>query len=110
MKRFFAIVSFLLCFTIFQFSVFAAELPIDLKNATIITVSFKAGSGVYNVNGKNVKGEASVQTGGKTFVPVNIITDALGANLTVDLKAKTAVIRRRDRIEGMANVWQNQGT
>ncbi len=84
--------SFVLCFAILQFSAFAAELPTENKNATKISVSFKAGTGAYDVNGKNVKAEVSAQTGGKTFVPVNVITDALGATLNVDIKAKTAVI------------------
>ena len=92
MKKFFAIMSFVLCFAILQFSAFAADLPTENKNATKISVSFKAGTGAYTVNGKNVKGELSTQTGGKTFVPANVIIDALGATLNVDLKAKTAVI------------------
>ncbi len=92
MKKLFSIMSLILCFAILQFSAFAAELPNENKNATKISVSFKAGTGAYDVNGKSVKGEVSAQTGGKTFVPVNVITDALGANLNVDLKAKTAVI------------------
>lgn len=92
MKKFFSIMSFVLCFAILQFSAFAAELPTENKNATKISVSFKAGTGAYDVNGKNVKGELSAQTGGKIFVPVKVITDALNATLNVDLKDKTAVI------------------
>ena len=92
MKKFISILCLVLCFLLVQTSVFAAESPVEGKKATEITVSFKIGTGSYSVNGKSVKAEPSVQTGGKTFVPVKVITDALGASLTVDLKAKTAVI------------------
>ncbi len=92
MKKYISILCLVLCFVLIQTSVSAAESPVDGKKATEITVSFKTGTGSFSVNGKAVKAEPSVQTGGKTFVPVKVITDALGATLTVDLKAKTAVI------------------
>ncbi|MDF2986140.1 MAG: copper amine oxidase domain protein [Eubacterium sp.] len=92
MKKISAFFSFVLCFVIFSAGAFAADTPIEDKNSTQISVSFKTGTGTYTVNGKTVKAEASIQTGGKTFVPVKVITDALGASLTVDLKAKTAII------------------
>ena len=60
--------------------------------STKIEVSFKVGNPMYSVNGKNIKGEASFVTAGKTFVPVKIITDAIGAELKFDSKTKTAVI------------------
>ncbi len=93
MKKLLTFCGFILCFVMFSVGAFAADTPIEDKNSTQITVSFKAGTGTYTVNGKTVKAEASVQTGGKTFVPVKVITDALGATLTVDLKAKTAIIK-----------------
>ncbi|OPX43675.1 hypothetical protein CLHUN_23950 [Ruminiclostridium hungatei] len=92
MKKLLAVFSFVLCFVLLQAGVFAADTPIENKNSTELSVSFKAGTNSYTVNGKTVKDETSVTTGGKTFVPVKVITDALGAALTVDLKAKTAVI------------------
>lgn len=93
MKKLLTICGFILCFVMFSVGAFAADTPIEDKNSTQISVSFKAGTGTYTVNGKTIKAEASVQTGGKTFVPVKVITDALGATLTVDLKAKTAIIK-----------------
>ncbi len=92
MKKLFAVCSFVLCFVLLQAGVFASDTPIENKNSTELSVSFKAGTNSYTVNGKTVKDEASVTTGGKTFVPVKVITEALGAALTVDLKAKTATI------------------
>lgn len=92
MKKSVAIFSFILCFLLAQFGAFASDTPIEDKSSTEISVSFKAGSDTYLVNGKNVKAEPSAQTGGKTFVPVKVITDALGASLKVDLKTKIAVI------------------
>lgn len=81
---------------LFSVSAFAADSPAadssTGKASTKITVSFKAGTGSYTVNGKTVKAEASAAVNGKTFVPVKVITDALNAVLTVDLKKKTAII------------------
>jgi hypothetical protein len=74
-------------------NVFAAEdTTNDENSSTKITISFKSGTGIYSVNGKTVKSEASALVLGKTFVPVNVIADALSATLTLNLKAKTAII------------------
>ncbi len=92
MRKLLSVLSIILCFALLQTGVFAAETPLEDRTSTKLSVSFKTGSGDYTVNGKIVKAESSVLTGGKIFVPVKVITDALGATLTVDLKAKTAVI------------------
>lgn len=96
MKKSIAIFCFILCFLLTQIGAFASGTPVEDKSSAEISVSFKVGSDTYLVNGKNIKAEPSVQTGGKTFVPVKVITDALGATLAVDLKVKTAVITYND--------------
>ena len=96
MKKSIAIFSFVFCFLLAQFCVFAADTSFEDKSSTEISVSFNAGSDTYLVNGKNVKAEASAQTGGKTFVPVKVITDALGAAFVMELQSKTAVITYND--------------
>ncbi len=96
MKKLFVLFSVIICFILSSVSVFAADDLLDENTSTIITVSFKAGTGSYTVNGKAVKAEASAVVKGKTFVPVKVITDALGASFTPDLKKKTAVIKYND--------------
>lgn len=92
MKKLLSVFCIILCYALLQTGVFAADPLLEDRNSTKLSVTFKTGAGEYNVNGKTVKAENSVLTGGKIFVPVKVITDALGAGLTVDLKAKTAVI------------------
>ncbi|ACL76069.1 stalk domain-containing protein [Ruminiclostridium cellulolyticum] len=96
MKKLFVLFSVIICLIVSSVSVFAAEDLLDENTSTIITVSFKAGTTSYTVNGKAVKAEASAVVQGKTFVPVKVITDALGASFTPDLKKKTAVIKYND--------------
>ncbi|EPR13366.1 stalk domain-containing protein [Ruminiclostridium papyrosolvens] len=96
MKKLFLLFSVIVCLFLSSVSVFAADDLLDEYTSTVITVSFKTGTGSYTVNGKTVKAEASAVVQGKTFVPVKVITDALGASYTPDLKKKTAVIKYND--------------
>ncbi len=97
MKKIFAVFCVICCLMLGSVNIFAADTEKgDDSSSTNITVSFKAGTGNYSVNGKNVKGQASEVIKGKTFVPVNVITDALNATLSVDLKKKTATINYND--------------
>ncbi len=96
MKKLFVLLSVIFCLVLSSVSIFAADELLDNNTSTVITVSFKAGTASYAVNGKEVKAEASAVVKGKTFVPVKVITDALGASFTPDLKKKTAVIRYND--------------
>lgn len=92
MKKIVSIFSAIFVMLLFSVNIFAADSSTDNKTSTKITVAFTAGNGVYIVNEKVVKAEASTTVNGKVFVPVKVITDALNADLTVDLKKKTAVI------------------
>jgi len=92
MKKLFVLCSLVLCFLLGSVNVFAADTKNDEKSSTKITVSFKSGTDSYLVNDKTVKAEASALVQGNVFVPVNVVTDALNANLDVDLKKKTAII------------------
>ncbi len=97
MKKIIALFCVICCLMLGSVYVFAADTEKDDEySSTNITVSFKTGTGNYSVDGKNVKGQASELINGRTFVPVNIITDALNATLTVDLKKKTATINYND--------------
>ncbi len=96
MKKLLVLFSVVVCLILSSVSVFAADELLDENTSTVITVSFKAGTASYTVNGKAVKAEASAVVKGKTFVPVKVITDALGASFTPDLKKKTAVIKYND--------------
>lgn len=96
MKKLFVLFSVIICLILSSVSVFASDDYLDESTSTIITVSFKAGTGSYTVNGKAIKAEASAVVQGKTFVPVKVISDALGASFTQDLKKKTAVIKYND--------------
>ncbi len=96
MKKLFVLLSVVVCLILSSVSVFAADDLLDENTSTVISVSFKAGTASYTVNGKAVKAEASAVVKGKTFVPVKVITDALGATFTPDLKKKTAVIKYND--------------
>ncbi len=92
MKKSLFLFCLVFCMLLSSVNIFAAETIKDANSSTNITVSFKTGTGIYTVNGKTVKTEASTLIAGRTYVPVNVITDALGATLNVDLKKKTAVI------------------
>lgn len=97
MKKMFSVFCLIFCLILGSVNVFAADTEKGEDNSSDnITVSFKAGTGNYSVNGKNIKGQASEVINGKTFVPVNVITDALNATLSVDLKKKTATISYND--------------
>ncbi len=96
MKKLLVLFSVIVCLILSSVSVFAADDILDENTSTVITVSFKAGTGSYTVNGKAVKAEASAVVKGKTFVSVKVIADALGASFTPDLKKKTAVIKYND--------------
>ncbi len=96
MKKLFVLLSVIFCLVLSSVSIFAADELLDTNTSTILTVSFKAGTASYTVNGKEVKAEASAVVKGKTFVPVKVITDALGASFAPDLKKKTAVIKYND--------------
>lgn len=96
MKKLFVLFSVILCLFVGSVSVFAADDPLDDSMSVKITVSFKTGTTSYTVNGKTVKAEASAVVQGKTFVPVKVIADALGATFSPDLKKKTAVIKYND--------------
>ena len=97
MKKIIALFCVVCCLMLGSVYVFAADIEKgDEYSSTNITVSFKTGTENYSVDGKNVKGQASELIRGRTFVPVNVITDALNATLTVDLKKKTATINYND--------------
>lgn len=96
MKKLSILLIVFLCMFFGSLSAFAEESMIDEYDETTIIVTNTVGTGNYKVNDKTVKGQASESIKGKTFIPVNIITDALNATLKVDLKAKTAVITYND--------------
>lgn len=96
MKKLFVLCSLVFCLLLGLVNTYAADTENNENSSTRITVSFKTGTANYSVNGKNVKAEASTLLLGKVFVPVNIVTDALNATLSVDFKKKTATINYND--------------
>lgn len=95
MKKLVVLFGLVLCLFLSSVNIFAAE-DNDQDLGTVISVTFKVGTANYTVNDKTVKAEASALVQGITYVPVNVISDALNATLKVDLKAKTAIINYND--------------
>ncbi|MCX7923895.1 MAG: copper amine oxidase N-terminal domain-containing protein [Clostridia bacterium] len=61
--------------------------------ATKVEVTFKIGDANYTVNGKTVKSEKPYEVRTVIFVPINIISEALGAELTTNKTDKSSTVK-----------------
>jgi hypothetical protein len=69
------------------------------KSATVVfngnTITFKAGSNLMSVNGKQIKMSAYTEIkDGTTFVPLRALGDALGAEVEWDSSTRTAKLHK----------------